>query len=136
MLLRRHKGQAAAELALVLPVLLLITLGCLDLGRAFSIWLTLANGTREGARYGCTLSRLSESDRRRIVERTEADLVSQGLRCEDLQIEVSTPLGMTGAAPIRVRASYSLPLVMLYLFGGEPVRISAENKMAILPGGS
>ena len=43
---RNETGQASAELGLMLPLLLLILLGCIDLGRAFSVWMTLANGTR------------------------------------------------------------------------------------------
>ncbi|MDI7274974.1 MAG: TadE/TadG family type IV pilus assembly protein [Anaerolineae bacterium] len=133
---QRRDGQAAAELALLLPLLLLIVLGCLDLGRAFSVWLTLANGAREGARFACTLSSMNDADVRRVVERAEADLVSQGLPREGLCVEVIAPGGMVGSTPVQVTASYSLPLTTLYLFGGAPVRISARSEMAVLPGGS
>ena len=49
---RKHEGQAAVELALILPVLLLILMGLLDLGRLFYFEEALANAAREGARYG------------------------------------------------------------------------------------
>ena len=43
------------EFALVLPVLLLVIIGVLDLGRAFFSSIALANIAREGARYGIDL---------------------------------------------------------------------------------
>ena len=49
----RHgrKGQSLAEFALVLPVLLLIVLLGLDLGRAYFSWVTLNNAARVAANY-------------------------------------------------------------------------------------
>lgn len=47
-----ERGLAATELALVLPLLLLIIFGIIEGGRIFSSWLEITNGAREGARYG------------------------------------------------------------------------------------
>lgn len=50
--LRRHQaGQNLVEFALVLPVLLMICLGILDLGRSFYTYIALTNAAREAARY-------------------------------------------------------------------------------------
>jgi Flp pilus assembly protein TadG len=49
---RGHEGQAALELALTLPLLLLIVLGIADFGRVFVAAETLTHATREAARYG------------------------------------------------------------------------------------
>lgn len=46
---RPPKGQALAELAIVLPVMLLLLLGALDLGRAFYAQITITNAAKEGA---------------------------------------------------------------------------------------
>jgi Flp pilus assembly protein TadG len=48
----RQRGQAAVELALTLPLLLLIVLGIVDFGRVFIAADTLTHATREAARYG------------------------------------------------------------------------------------
>jgi Flp pilus assembly protein TadG len=51
---RPQHGQAAAEFALVLPVLALVVLGMLDFARVFYMYEALVNAAREGARY-CAL---------------------------------------------------------------------------------
>ena len=47
---RRGKGQALAEFALILPVLVLILLGIVDMGRAVFAYNAVANASREGVR--------------------------------------------------------------------------------------
>ena len=47
----REHGQSAVELALTLPMLLLIVLGTLDLGRALFAYVAVTNAAREGARF-------------------------------------------------------------------------------------
>lgn len=51
-----ERGQAMIEMALILPVLLLIVLGTLEFGFAFDHHLTLEYASREGARTGAALS--------------------------------------------------------------------------------
>ena len=51
---RRTRGQALVEFALLSPVLVMMVLGVIDLGRAFYTYEALANAAREGARY-CSL---------------------------------------------------------------------------------
>lgn len=46
----RERGAAAVELAIILPLLLLIIAGVVDFGRAFFTQVVLTNAAREGAR--------------------------------------------------------------------------------------
>src|SRR5688572_28182161 len=46
----RERGAAALEMALILPVLLLVLGGIIDIGRMFFVQIELGNGAREGAR--------------------------------------------------------------------------------------
>jgi len=48
----RARGQSLPELALVLPVVLMIVLVALDFGRLFLGWVTLNNAARVAANYG------------------------------------------------------------------------------------
>lgn len=49
------RGQALVEFMLVLPVLLLITMGIVEFGRMFLIYSTLSSSSREAARYGASV---------------------------------------------------------------------------------
>jgi len=49
---KNNRGQAIVELAILLPVLLLILLGILEFGRIFSTYITITHASREGARAG------------------------------------------------------------------------------------
>lgn len=57
-LARHDSGQAMVELALVLPLLLLILVGIFEFARAYSIKQSLVNGAREGARIAVVQSPL------------------------------------------------------------------------------
>src|SRR5436309_4342888 len=50
-LFRREGGSSTIELAIVLPILLLLFAGTTELGRLFYTYTTLAKATRGGARY-------------------------------------------------------------------------------------
>jgi Flp pilus assembly protein TadG len=45
-----ERGSALVELALTLPLLLLVSVGIFEFGRAFQTWQVLTNAAREGAR--------------------------------------------------------------------------------------
>lgn len=47
---RRERGAVAVEMAIVLPLLLLIIAGMIDLGRLFYVQTMVTNASREGAR--------------------------------------------------------------------------------------
>ncbi len=44
-------GQSLVEFALIVPILLMIFLGVLDLGRSFYTYISLTNAAREAARF-------------------------------------------------------------------------------------
>ena len=50
-LVRREKGGATVELAIVFPILLLFFVATAELGRLFYTYTTLAKATKTGARF-------------------------------------------------------------------------------------
>jgi Flp pilus assembly protein TadG len=60
----RDRGAAAVEMALLLPVLLVLVFGIIDFGRALNEQITLTSAAREGAR----LAALGQSN---VVSRTQ-----------------------------------------------------------------
>jgi Flp pilus assembly protein TadG len=53
---KSHQAQALVEFAFVLPVLMLLTLGMIDMGRAFTFGVSAQQGAREAARYASRLA--------------------------------------------------------------------------------
>lgn len=49
---RNRRGAAAAEFALILPVLITIVLACIDFGRFGYMYIAVTNSARAGAGYG------------------------------------------------------------------------------------
>jgi len=130
------QGQAVAELAILLPLLVLILLGCLDLGRVFSVWLTLSNATREGARYAASNPSQVAGGAPLVRDATLADIAAQGVPTTGVDVKVLTAGAATGGQPVTVTARYSMQLATTYLFGAQPVVIEARTSMVILPGGN
>lgn len=51
----RQRGQGLVEFMLILPVLLLITLGIVEFSRIFAIYSMVTSASREAARYGASV---------------------------------------------------------------------------------
>ena len=49
---REERGQSLVEIAIFLPVLLIILAGIVEVGHALTAYLVIANAAREGARFG------------------------------------------------------------------------------------
>jgi Flp pilus assembly protein TadG len=70
-LVRDERGAAAVELALVLPLILLILLGTIEFGRAWNVRQTLVDAAREGARVAAVGNSITEAGAlRTLVENT------------------------------------------------------------------
>lgn len=48
---RKERGAVAVEMAIILPLLLIILLGIIEFGRAYNVQVSLTQAAREGARY-------------------------------------------------------------------------------------
>lgn len=92
-----RRGQSLVELALVLPIFILVLVGIFDLGRAVYAFNTISNASRESVRVA-------------IVNQTQADVeaealkqaVSLGLTAADVAITYAHPSGGTCSSPVGV----------------------------------
>lgn len=74
---RADSGEALVEFALVLPILLVLSLGMMDFGRAFHAKSLLDQAAREGCRLAITTKPL---DQALIVDRVQTVLDAGGYR--------------------------------------------------------
>ena len=70
------RGQGLVELVLVIPTLIIIVVGALDLGRAFFSVITVTNVAREGVRY----LTLHPEDRLTITENAQCYDLDAGMQ--------------------------------------------------------
>lgn len=128
-MLKRENGQSLVETALVLPFLLLLLAGIIDLGFAFHGFIVLANASREGARYASKLSH----DVLFIERAVRREAAGNGLDVEAIGINVVfTPAGGSLAGhKVQVVATYDLDTVLGRLLGADVLTIRVSTVMVV-----
>lgn len=130
---RRQKGQSLVEAALILPILLLLLVGVVDLGRAMSTKIALTNASREGARYASRYPDQKSS----IIAAVDAELDANGLGIDtaEVEIEIVPDPSVTPAAQgakVTVTCTYPFETIMGGLLGAEEIEIRATTSMVVI----
>jgi Flp pilus assembly protein TadG len=102
-LLRREDGQAAAEMALILPILAAILLGIAQFGIAFNNYITLTDATRAGARKAAVSRFLGDGGA--SAKQTVLDAASN-LKSPPLVVTVDADNWTVPGGDVTVTASY------------------------------
>lgn len=102
-LLRREDGQAAAEMALILPILAAILLGIAQFGIAFNNYITLTDATRAGARKAAVSRFLGDGGA--AAKQTVLNAASN-LNSPPLVVTVSADNWTVPGGDVTVTASY------------------------------
>jgi hypothetical protein len=91
---RRGRGQTLAEFAMVVPLILLLLLGALDMGRAVFAYNTLSQAARAGARTA-----IVNQDPARVRSRAIESAVTLGLGTSNVDVCFKTATtSQTGCA--------------------------------------
>jgi len=120
-------GQELVELALLLPVLLLIVFGVLDLGRLFHVYITITNSSREGARFGS----FDPSDVAGIRGAAKAEASGSGIALSDSMIAASCPSGCGSGLPVRVTIDYPFQLVTGLFLANPNLNLNSAAEMMV-----
>ncbi len=117
-----EKGQAMVEMALVLPILLLLLCGILDFGWLFYNQLSLNNAAREGARYAVVNT--ENADRDNLIH---AHIISETTHVftDDVDITVTysnatNPL--IGDVTVRLSTDMRILTPVLGIFNGSQTK--------------
>lgn len=110
--LKSERGAALLEAAITIPVVLLISVGIFEFGRAFQTWQVLTNAAREGARIAV----LSDTTDVQIQNAVTGYITSGGLTLAtsspvNVKVERSVALGANTAS--RVTITYPFDFMML-----------------------
>jgi hypothetical protein len=100
----RGRGQALVEFAMVLPIIVLLIAGFIEIGRAVFAYNTIANAARQGARVAAVnqLAAVTECDETRPIE----DPYEPHWSITGCAIAAAATLGITAA---NVSVSYATP---------------------------
>ena len=128
---KRTSGQGMVEFALVLPILLLLVIGALDLGRAFYMKVVMENSAREGAYY--MVSNPDEGKaggfaKAKAETQIEAQNSGYTIPLEDIEVtcmqggavDITCPSGSTVIVTVRTE----LDLVIDVFFEDQPELVS------------
>jgi Flp pilus assembly protein TadG len=134
---RSEKGAALLEAAITIPILLLISVGIFEFGRAYQTWQVLTNAAREGARVA-VLEGVTDGD---VRTRVNEYLNIGGLPSQpdgNIPINRSVPLtGTATAAQVGIDYPFEFmvlnPVVRLVVPGdtktGAPITMHAQSTM-------
>ena len=126
---RGEEGNTLIELALMLPVLVMLLLGTFDFGHGFTTYIALANASREGARWLTTNPTDAPGARSRVV--AEAGRV--GLSAADIVITISPNKTVyTAGEQINVKVSHNYHLLFGAVPGIPSVTFNVQSTMRVV----
>ena len=123
---RGERGQGLVELALALPIFILVVMGIVDFGMCLRAYVLVNNSSREVARYAIVCPSILNDDavKARVVDRSNGLITTdhvyvqwQSVRCksgEDVKVEATTdyqyitPLSAFLPGPLRLTASSTM----------------------------
>jgi len=130
---RRRRGQSLVEVALLLPVLIIIMAGVIDLGRALDASIVLANAARTGARFGSMHPTWYDSIRVRVVDfANSSGMAFTGVVLQGSNVAISS--SSVPGNPVIVTVTYDLPLYFGPIIGVNSVRIVRQAEMIVMTG--
>lgn len=132
----RRRGQSLVEFAVVLPMLLLLLGGAIDLGRAFFARIAVENATKEGVLFGATRPNCDDAgagcaDPFNVEWHIRKDLGDATISWTAECLRAGAPVALADCEPddlYRVVVNQTFPLVTPLLSGlfGSGVELSAS----------
>jgi Flp pilus assembly protein TadG len=124
-----RRGQGLVELAIAMPLLLLLLLGTIDLGRMYADYVDLKGAVRDGAGYG----QLAPSDTAGMISRVSRHGVPAGTTATATCTGDCTTIAATGEVVVTATSTFQpYTLSLLSQFGLGSVTLTAEARMRVL----
>jgi Flp pilus assembly protein TadG len=130
-------GQGLVEFALILPILLLLTIGALDIGRAFFVKVVLENSAREGAYYlvyNIETGKANTFALTKAAVQIEAQNSGITIAAEDINVQCMQGATINNACPsgsmVIVTVQNEIEL-MLGIFSDGPLVLVNDARMLI-----
>lgn len=122
---RNHEGQSMVEMAIILPVLLLILFAIFEFGRILGAYMLIHDLARDGVRYG-VVGMSDVSVKNHILEHDSFLTINS----EDITISPST---RTIGSALTVRIDYEMEIItpIISSIVQNPIDLGAEYVMRV-----
>ena len=111
---KKERGAALIEMALTLPLLLLLSIGIFEFGRAFQHWQILTNASREGARIATLPGVTDDAVTTRVRSYLEAgSLTGFASNLVTIARDGEISIGATTASASTVTINYPFEFIVL-----------------------
>jgi Flp pilus assembly protein TadG len=135
-----ERGQALIETAVVLPLILLVSVGIFEFGRAYQTYEVLTNAAREGARVSIIPNTTSDDVQARVLAYLQAGQIANASQATvSVNQSASISIGATTASASVVSVSYPFSFMVLNpvanlvvngtLLGAAPITLAASAQM-------
>jgi Flp pilus assembly protein TadG len=136
-----ERGTAILETAMTLPLLLLVSVGIFEFGRAYQTWQVLTNAAREGARVAVLPNPVAGAPEARVRQYLESGQLKLAYDATvkvtvDPSVDVNIGTGTAKASVVTVSYPFDFmvlqPVARLLVTGskvGEPVTMTASAQM-------
>lgn len=129
---RDSRGQAIVELAIILPVFLLMVLGMIDLARAWNAKQVITDAAREAARRGVVDAQTIVIDDAYVIGIAEAAIANAGFDPTQATINPNGVGAQTGSdLTVEITYPYEFQFMTLFmsLFGGNTIQLETRIVM-------
>ncbi len=130
-MLKDRRGQSLVEFALAFPILLLMLVGIVDLGRGFRTYALLTNAAREGAQYGTFQPADTAGIRTKVTNALAGTGINIAIANACPNICILYPSGNASGNPIDVKVSYTMTTILGSIIGMNTIPIQGENQAVI-----
>ena len=120
---RKERGANLVEMALLVPLLLLLLVGVADMGRAYFTYITMINAAREGARHGVD----HPADTGGIIARVLSEAELNGVDLSGAQIDVDA---LGPSHPVTVTVTLDFDVILAGVLGQPSFPIQAHATFA------
>ena len=126
-IIKKQKGQALVEFAIILPILLLFVMGIAQFGMMLNAYLTIQNSAREGARLGIVGG--SNVEISNLIISISPSLTPENLTVNVTPDEVNRSSGETLTLTVIYNYHLTVPIISTML--GNVVELKAQTTMRI-----
>jgi Flp pilus assembly protein TadG len=122
-----ERGQSLVEMALVLPLLLLLLAGIIDFGRAFNNYIIITNAAREGARAASHFP----DNPVRIKATVRQEAADSGLDPDAIRITIVPECCALAGERIEVSAEYDFDTILGSIIGVPSLTLHSSTRMVV-----